>query len=139
VSKTAGPPLMVQPADAGGQAATPAAHPRLLLTPAPRPAAAAVVGADFKGELHKLNKSLVFLYIELLHVLVEQPSARVPATTNVINTLQNMMHLANLLRPYQARAARQHAPLGAAWLLRHRDPVHDARRCARMRGACRLP
>lgn len=67
--------------------------------PTTRPPAALT---DFKAELHKLNKSLLFLYVELLRVLVEAPSARATATTSIIHALQNMMHLTNLLRPYQA-------------------------------------
>eukprot|EP00877_Chromochloris_zofingiensis_P009548 jgi/Chrzof1/4847/Cz15g01130.t1 len=58
---------------------------------------------DFKTELLKLNSALLFLFIELLAVLVQQPSQSPQLLTNVIGTLQNMNHLINLLRPIQAR------------------------------------
>lgn len=43
----------------------------------------------------------MFLYVELLSVLVEAPSRYPQALTGVIHTLQNLMHLTNLLRQPQ--------------------------------------
>ena len=69
---------------------------------------------DAKGELLKLNQALLVLFLELLSVLVEQPSAYAEAVTKVIAALQNMQYLVNALRPQQVRPA----PAGAAALPR---------------------
>jgi hypothetical protein len=56
---------------------------------------------DAKQELLQLNRLLLCLFLELLSVLVEQPTAYAETLTRVIGALQNMQHLANLLRPQQ--------------------------------------
>jgi len=56
---------------------------------------------DAKAELLKLNQALLVLFLELLSVLVEQPSAYAETLTRVIGALQNMQHLVNTLRPEQ--------------------------------------
>jgi hypothetical protein len=56
---------------------------------------------DSKAELLKLNQALLVLFLELLSVLVEQPSAYAETLTRVIGALQNMQHLINLRRPEQ--------------------------------------
>jgi hypothetical protein len=61
--------------------------------------------ADIKAELIKLNKGLLFLFLELLTVLVQQPSGYSSALTPVMVTLHNMMHLLNLARHHQVRTA----------------------------------
>lgn len=64
-----------------------------------------VVPADIKAELIKLNKGLLFLFLELLTVLVQQPSGYSSALTPVMVTLHNMMHLINLARHHQVGTA----------------------------------
>lgn len=54
-----------------------------------------------KVELSKLNKGLLFLFIELLNALVQQPSAYATALSPVLVTLHNMMHLINMARHHQ--------------------------------------
>jgi hypothetical protein len=61
--------------------------------------------ADIKAELIKLNKGLLFLFLELLTVLVQQPSGYSSALTPVMVTLHNMMHLINLARHHQVGTA----------------------------------
>ncbi|KIY97878.1 Cofactor required for Sp1 transcriptional activation subunit, putative [Monoraphidium neglectum] len=63
---------------------------------------------DAKQELLQLNRLLLCLFLELLSVLVEQPTAYAETLTRVIGALQNMQHLANLLRPQQARHTLEH-------------------------------
>jgi hypothetical protein len=59
--------------------------------------------ADIKQELLKLNKGLLFLFIELLEVLVKQPSAYAALLSELNITLNNMAHLLNMARPLQVR------------------------------------
>jgi len=49
----------------------------------------------------KFNKSLLFLFLELLSVLVQHPSAYSSALSPVLVTQHNMMHLINLARHHQ--------------------------------------
>ncbi|GAX76290.1 hypothetical protein CEUSTIGMA_g3735.t1 [Chlamydomonas eustigma] len=64
---------------------------------------------DIKSELGRLNKEVIFVYSELLRVLVENPSGYVP-TLNILNqVLDNMQHLLNMIRPEQARASLEYA------------------------------
>jgi hypothetical protein len=51
--------------------------------------------------LSKLNKGLLFLFLELLTVLVQQSSAYSSAVTPVLVTLHNMIHLINMARHHQ--------------------------------------
>jgi len=57
--------------------------------------------ADCKRELRKLNMQLMFVFVELLSALVDQPDkhARLLTTTNQL--LQNMLHLVSQMRPAQ--------------------------------------
>jgi hypothetical protein len=48
-----------------------------------------------------MNKGLLFLFLELLTVLVQQPSSYSAALSPVKLTLDNMMHLINLARHHQ--------------------------------------
>lgn len=57
--------------------------------------------SDIKAELLKLNKGLLFLFLELLSVLVQHPSGYSSALSPVLVTLHNMMHLINLARQHQ--------------------------------------
>jgi hypothetical protein len=63
------------------------------------------VAADIKAELVKLNKGLLFLFLELVTVLVQQPSGYSSALSPVLITLHNMMHLINMARHHQVRPA----------------------------------
>lgn len=63
---------------------------------------------DFKTELLKLNKEVLFTFLELLNTLVESPGLT-PASRTQYDTqmmglgllMWNMHHLLNLLRPHQ--------------------------------------
>ena len=79
-------------------------------TPPPPPF---VIPVDIKAELIKLNKGLLFLFLELLTVLVQQPSGYSSALTPVMVTLHNMMHLLNLARHHQVRTV-GHKPMAIA-------------------------
>lgn len=60
---------------------------------------------DIKGELSRLNTEMIFVYSELLRVLVENP-ANYASPLNTLNQLMsNMQHLINMLRPIQACAS----------------------------------
>eukprot|EP00878_Enallax_costatus_P002412 GHUV01002588.1.p2 GENE.GHUV01002588.1~~GHUV01002588.1.p2 ORF type:complete len:211 (+),score=78.77 GHUV01002588.1:224-856(+) len=56
-----------------------------------------------KQELLKLNKGLLFLFLELLTVLVQQPSRYAESLGPVLATMHNMQYLINLARPLQAK------------------------------------
>lgn len=58
---------------------------------------------DAKTQLLGLHRELTVNFLELLEVLVERPSAYARQVENVGLVLRNMMHLANGLRPVQAR------------------------------------
>eukprot|EP00798_Chlamydomonas_sp_ICE-L_P021236 gene21236-28152_t len=62
------------------------------------------VSADTKAELTKLNSELLFLYLELLRALSDNPSNYAPTLNQINQVLGNMQHLVNTLRPQQARA-----------------------------------
>lgn len=62
---------------------------------------ATTVCTDIKAELLKLNKGLLFLFLELLSVLVQQPSTYSSALSPVLITLHNMMQLINMARQHQ--------------------------------------
>lgn len=59
--------------------------------------------AAIKEELLKLNKGLLFLFLELLTVLVQQPSQYAATLNPILGTLHNMQHLVNIARPLQVR------------------------------------
>jgi len=59
---------------------------------------------DFRGQLLALHRELVANVLELLAVLVDKPSGYARQVENVGLILRNMQHLANNLRPHQARA-----------------------------------
>ena len=61
--------------------------------------------SDIKAQLLVLHRELAVNFLELLQVLIEKPSAYARQVENVGLVLRNMMHLANQLRPVQARAA----------------------------------
>jgi hypothetical protein len=88
----------------------PAGPPTTAPAPPPTPA----LPPDSKAELLKLNQALLVLFLELLSVLVEQPSAYAETLTRVIAALQNMQHLVNLRRPEQVRRSPARAARAAA-------------------------
>ncbi|GAQ78766.1 Transcriptional coactivator [Klebsormidium nitens] len=64
---------------------------------------------DIPAELRKLNRELVFTYLELVDVLAERPSQYARRVEDIGLILKNMHHLLNLLRPHQAQATVLHA------------------------------
>ncbi len=96
-------------------------------SPTPVPCASC---ADIKGELGRLNTELMFVFSELLRVMVENP-ASYPSPLNTLNQLfSNMQHLVNMLRPIQVGIHRQacladlllfYLPL--IWFLRVQKPA----------------
>ncbi|EIE19519.1 MED7-domain-containing protein [Coccomyxa subellipsoidea C-169] len=63
---------------------------------------------DFKGELRRLNKELLFTFLDLLDCLVQRPSAYARAVENVGLIARNMSYILNALRSEQARATLEH-------------------------------
>lgn len=63
---------------------------------------------DFKSELKRLSAELLFLFLELLQVLSEAPVEHPSLVTKINQVLQNMQHLNNKIRPFQARATLKH-------------------------------
>ncbi|GLC39591.1 hypothetical protein PLESTB_000809500 [Pleodorina starrii] len=59
---------------------------------------------DFKGELRRLSGELMFMFLELLKTLAEKPAGYAQQLTTVNVLLSNLVQLANLMRPHQARA-----------------------------------
>mmetsp|Transcript_29364 Transcript_29364/g.82806 ORF Transcript_29364/g.82806 Transcript_29364/m.82806 type:complete len:194 (+) Transcript_29364:246-827(+) len=71
---------------------------------------------DFKGELLKLNKEVLFTFMELLNTAVEAPgltpASRTQYDTHMMSLgllMWNMHHLMNHMRPHQARATLEHS------------------------------
>ncbi|KAK9806166.1 hypothetical protein WJX72_003807 [[Myrmecia] bisecta] len=62
---------------------------------------------DFKGHLLKLNKELLFNFLELLDTLVDRPSAYARQVENLGLIMRNMHYLLNIMRSHQARATLQ--------------------------------
>ncbi|CAK0785716.1 hypothetical protein CVIRNUC_008927 [Coccomyxa viridis] len=59
---------------------------------------------DFRKELVKLNKELLFCYLDLIDTLIERPSAYARSVEHVGVVARNMQYLLNTLRGHQARA-----------------------------------
>lgn len=66
---------------------------------------------DFKQELTKLNKEVLFSFHELLSFLINQPSQMSQQTANISTLLRNMHHLLNMLRPHQVSTSKVECPL----------------------------
>lgn len=60
------------------------------------------VATDFKAELRRLNRELLFTFLDLLDCLVQRPSAYARAVENVGLIARNMSYLLNALRSEQA-------------------------------------
>jgi hypothetical protein len=56
---------------------------------------------DFKGELRRQNRELLFAYLDLLDRLVERPSAYARCVENIGVVARNMHYLLNALRAHQ--------------------------------------
>ena len=63
------------------------------------------VAADFRGQLARLNRELLFAYLDLVDCLVERPSAYARAIESVGLLARNMAYLLNALRAHQARGS----------------------------------
>ncbi len=61
-----------------------------------------IVATDFKAELRRLNRELLFTFLDLLDCLVQRPSAYARAVENVGLIARNMSYLLNALRSEQA-------------------------------------
>ena len=72
--------------------------------------------ADFREELRRCNREILYGFIELLGALTERPSAYARQLEAVGIALRNQLHLCNLLRPHQACATPEpcHEALKAA-------------------------
>jgi hypothetical protein len=68
-----------------------------------RPPRAIHCTADIKGELLRLNRGVLFMFLELLQVLVAQPSQYSSSLSEIMGSLFNMNHLINMARPLQVR------------------------------------
>ncbi|BDA46552.1 probable mediator of RNA polymerase II transcription subunit 7 at N-terminal half [Coccomyxa sp. Obi] len=62
---------------------------------------------DFKAELRRLNRELLFTFLDLLDCLVQRPSAYARAVENVGLIARNMSYLLNALRMHWKR----HTPM----------------------------
>ena len=58
--------------------------------------------ADFKEEIKRCNREVLFGFIELLGALTDRPSSYARQLEAVGIALRNQLHLCNLLRPHQA-------------------------------------
>ncbi|KAK9918763.1 hypothetical protein WJX75_006706 [Coccomyxa subellipsoidea] len=63
---------------------------------------------DFKGELRRLNRELLYTFLDLLDCLVQRPSTYARAVENVGLVARNMSYILNALRSEQARATLEH-------------------------------
>ena len=72
------------------------------------------VGAEFRAELRKLNRELLFCFLDLINTLVERPSAYARSVENVGLVARNMHYLLNALRGHQVSRHCWQAPL--QWL-----------------------
>lgn len=73
--------------------------------------------ADFKGELRRLNRELLFTFLDLLDCLVQRPSTYARAVENVGLVARNMSYILNALRSEQAKPLPRTA---VPWKLLHR-------------------
>ncbi len=57
--------------------------------------------ADFRAELGRLNRELLFAYLDLVDCLVDHPSAYARAVETVGVLARNLTYLLNALRAHQ--------------------------------------
>jgi len=60
---------------------------------------------ELRRELHKMNREIVFQYMDLVGTLTESPGLYARKLEEVRTALMNMQYLLNTLRPAQSRAA----------------------------------
>lgn len=70
--------------------------------------------AAFKEELKALNRELLFQYIDLVDVLIKQPSSYARGVEAISTILRNMHFLLNTLRCHQVSSFINHVALLAA-------------------------
>lgn len=80
---------------------------------------------DFKSELLKLNKEILYHYIDLIDVLATRPGDYVHALADLDAVFQNAHYLLNAMRHFQARATLQHAL--QTQIDDHRQAIEDLR------------
>ena len=64
-------------------------------------AAVSSLGADFRAELRRLNRELLFAFADMLGAISERPSQSARSVETVGILARNLQHLLNLLRPHQ--------------------------------------
>lgn len=80
---------------------------------------------DFKSELLKLNKEILYHFIDLIDVLATRPGEYVHALSDLEAVFQNTHYLLNAMRHFQARATLQHAL--QTQVEDHRQAIEDLR------------
>lgn len=79
---------------------------------------------DIKAELLRLNRGLLFMFLELLQVLVDQPSQYSGSLSEILGVLFNMAHLLNMARPLQVRTLLPACVVACSGIwCRHRDNI----------------
>jgi len=64
---------------------------------------------DFRTELRRLNRELLFAFVGMLAAVVGEPSQSARSVEVVGALAHNLQHLLNRLRPHQAAATMEHA------------------------------
>ena len=60
-----------------------------------------ILFADFRSELRRLNRELLFAFTDMLGLVAGRPSQSARSVELVGMLARNLQHLLNLLRPYQ--------------------------------------
>lgn len=72
-----------------------------------------VACADFRGELRRLNRELLFAFTDMLAAVAGRPSQSARSVELVGVLARNLQHLLNLLRPHQVSVVKRR--LGGSW------------------------
>lgn len=72
-----------------------------------------VACADFRGELRRLNRELLFAFTDMLAAVAGRPSQSARSVELVGVLARNLQHLLNLLRPHQVSVVKR--CLGGSW------------------------
>ena len=64
--------------------------------------------ADFREELRRLNRELLFAFVGMLGAVAEAPSQSARSVELVGALARNLQHLLNMLRPHQVNATCLH-------------------------------
>lgn len=100
--------------------------------------------ADFRAELRRLNRELLFAFADMLAAISERPSQSARSVETVGILARNLQHLLNLLRPHQVPAAGYWRPrpvkycAAQGWRLRCAFRGTCVRSCPAAATACRL-